>query len=216
VTEAEQHVPLTVAIDGPAAAGKGTLARNLAAILGLPHLDTGLLYRATGRRLLDAGADPADAGAALAAAEALAPDDLKRDDLRGPAADAASAKVAGHPGVRAALLDFQRRFAAHGAVLDGRDIGTVVLPDARVKFFVTAHLDIRAARRHAELVARGGTVPDLATIAAEMAARDAADAARATAPLKPAADAILLDTSALSPAEALARAEAIIRHQLGV
>lgn len=213
---AQEDAPLTVAIDGPAASGKGTLARKLAAILGLPHLDTGLLYRATARRVLDAGADPADAVAAQAAADALTPEDLLRADLRGPAADAASSKVAGFPGVRAALLDFQRRFAAQGAVLDGRDIGTVVLPQAMVKLFVTASLDIRAERRFLELQARGGAVPDLATIRAEMAARDEADASRATAPLRPAADAIILDTSRLSAAEALAQAEAIIRHRLGV
>lgn len=208
--------PLTVAIDGPAASGKGTLARSLAAVLGLPHLDTGLLYRATGRRVLDAGGDPADAQAAQAAAEALTPSDLQRSDLRGPAADAASSRVAAHPGVRAALLDFQRRFAAAGAVLDGRDIGTVVLPQARVKLFVTASLEVRAERRFEELRAKGGPLPDLATIRAEMATRDEADANRATAPLRPADDAIILDTSRLSASEALARAEAIIRTRLGV
>jgi CMP/dCMP kinase len=153
----------------------------------VPHLDTGLLYRVVGRRVLDAGADPADAEAATAAALALVPADLARSDLRGPAADAASSKVASVPGVRAALLDFQRRFAESGAVLDGRDIGTVVLPHARVKLFVTAGLDVRAERRHQELIARGGAVPDLATIRADMAARDEADQNRATAPLRPAA-----------------------------
>ena len=148
--------PLTVAIDGPAASGKGTLAKRLAVVLGVPHLDTGLLYRAVGRRVLDAGGDPADAEAATAAAVALVTSDLQRGDLRGPVADAASAAVASVSGVRAALLDFQRRFAAEGAVLDGRDIGTIVLPQARVKLFVTAGLDIRAERRHRELAARGG------------------------------------------------------------
>jgi cytidylate kinase len=209
-------VPLRIAIDGPAAAGKGTLARRLAAVLGLPHLDTGLLYRAVGRRMLDAGADPADADAAEASALALDPRDLSRSDLRGPAADAAAAQVASVPGVRAALLEFQRRFARAGAVLDGRDIGTVVLPDARVKLFVTASLDVRAGRRHAELLARGGSVPDLGAIRADMAARDEADRNRATAPLRPAADATILDTSTLDANEALARAEAIIRWKLEV
>ena len=211
----DDEPPLTVAIDGPAASGKGTLARRLAAILGLPHLDTGLLYRAVGRRVLDAGADPGDAMAATAAAEALEPADLKRTDLRGPAADAASFQVASIPDVRAALLAFQRRFAASGAVLDGRDIGTVVLPQAQVKLFVTAGLAVRAERRHRELLGRGGTVPDLAEIQAEMAARDAADSTRATAPLRPAEDAVVLDTSGLSADQALARAEAIIRWKLG-
>lgn len=208
--------PLTVAIDGPAASGKGTLARRLAVVLGLPHLDTGLLYRATGRLVLDAGADPADPMAATAAAERLTPADLQRGDLRGPEADAASSKVAGHPSVRAALLDFQRRFAAQGAVLDGRDIGTVVLPQATVKLFVTAGLEVRAQRRHQELLDRGGDVPAIAMIQAEMAARDAADENRATAPLRPAEDATILDTSALTADQALARAEAIIRWKLGV
>jgi cytidylate kinase len=207
--------PLTVAIDGPAASGKGTLARRLALVLGLPHLDTGLLYRAVARRVLDAGADPADARAATAAAEALEPADLQRSDLRGPVADAASSQVAAVPGVRAALLAFQRRFAAEGAVLDGRDIGTVVLPEARVKLFVTAGLEVRAERRHRELLARGGAVPDLAVIRAEMAARDAADSSRETAPLRPAEDAVVLDTTGLTADAALARAEAIIRWRLG-
>ena len=207
--------PLTVAIDGPAASGKGTLARRLAAVLGLPHLDTGLLYRVVGRRVLDAGADPGDAQAATAAAEALEPADLQRGDLRGPVADAASSQVASVPGVRAALLAFQRRFAAEGAVLDGRDIGTVVLPQARVKLFITARLDVRAERRHRELVARGGPVPDLAVIQAEMAARDEADSTRATAPLLAADDAVVLDTSGMTADQALARAEAIIRWKLG-
>jgi cytidylate kinase len=207
--------PLTVAIDGPAASGKGTLAKRLAAVLGVPHLDTGLLYRAVGRRVLDAGEDPADAAAATAAAVALVPSDLQRGDLRGPVADAASAAVASVPGVRAALLDFQRRFAAAGAVLDGRDIGTIVLPQARVKLFVTAGLDIRAERRHRELAARGGVVPDMDAVRAEMAARDEADRTRAAAPLRPAEDALVLDTSALTADQALARAEAIIRWKLG-
>jgi CMP/dCMP kinase len=212
----DADLPLTVAIDGPAASGKGTLARRLADVLGVPHLDTGLLYRAAGRGVLDNGGDPADPEAATAAAEALQPDDLRRDDLRGPVADAAAAQVASIPGVRAALLAFQRRFAAGGAVLDGRDIGTVVLPGARVKFYVTAGLDVRAGRRHRELLARGGAVPDIAVIRAEMAARDEADSTRAVAPMRPAEDAVLLDTSALTSDQALARAEAIIRSKLGV
>jgi cytidylate kinase len=215
MNEAETDPPLTVAIDGPAASGKGTLARRLAAVLGLPHLDTGLLYRAVGRRVLDAGADPGDAVAATTAAEALEPADLQRTDLRGPVADAASSQVASVPGVRAALLAFQRRFAAEGGVLDGRDIGTVVLPQASVKLFVTAGLDVRAERRHRELLARGTSVPDLAMIRAEMAARDEADSTRATAPLRPAEDAVVLDTSGLTADDALARAEAIIRWKLG-
>lgn len=202
--------PLIIAVDGPAAAGKGTLARRLAAHLGLPYLDTGLLYRATGRRVLDAGGDPANAADATAAAEALQPADLARGDLRGPPADAAASRVAAIPGVRAALLDFQRRFGqAHGAVLDGRDIGTVVFPEAPVKLFVTASPQERARRRHAELAARGAA-PTLAEVAAEMAARDARDSERDVAPLRPAKDAVTLDTSALDADAAFAAALRIV------
>ena len=198
---------MIVAVDGPAAAGKGTLARRLAAHLGLPYLDTGLLYRAVGRLVLDAGADPADAAAAEAAAARLRAEDLARDDLRGPAQDDAASKVAVIPGVRAALLEFQRRFgAAGGAVLDGRDVGTVIFPQAEVKLFVTASAEARALRRHLE---RGGTVP-LAQVRAEMAARDARDAGRDVAPLAPAADAVLLDTTALDADAAFAAALGII------
>jgi CMP/dCMP kinase len=204
---------ITVAIDGPAASGKGTLARQLAASLGVPHLDTGTLYRAVGRLVLDRGEDPADGVAATAAARALVTTDLSRDDLRGPIADAAAAAVASEPGVRAALLDFQRTFAENGAVLDGRDIGTVVLPQAMIKFFVTARLEVRALRRQIELQQRGTEVP-LDLVRAEMAARDEADRNRAAAPLRPAEDAIELDTSDLSAGEALATAERAIKARL--
>ncbi len=203
----------TIAIDGPAAAGKGTLARRLAAALGLPYLDTGLLYRAVARRALDVGADPADPAATEAAALALHADDLARTDLRGPQADAAASQVATHPGVRAALVRFQREFAAGGAVLDGRDIGTVILPGATVKLFVTAGLDARAHRRWLELRARGAEVPET-QVAAEMAARDARDAGRATAPLRAAPDAIVLDTTGLDADAACARALEIVRARL--
>lgn len=194
---------MIVAIDGPAAAGKGTLARRLAAELGLPYLDTGLLYRAVGRRVLDAGADPANPAAAEAQATALAPEDLDRPDLRGPAADQAASQVAAFPGVRATLLAFQRSFATRGgAVLDGRDIGTVIFPDADLKLFVTASVDARAERRWKELQDRGSTVA-LETVRAELVARDASDSARATAPLRAAVDAVLLDTTAMTAEEAL-------------
>ena len=145
-----------IAIDGPAAAGKGTLARRLAAALGLPYLDTGLLYRAVGRLVLDVGGDPGDAATAESAARSLRPADLDRSDLRGPQADAAATSVASIPGVRAALLAFQRDFPKYdGAVLDGRDIGTVIFPDATAKLFVTASLGERARRRWLELTRRG-------------------------------------------------------------
>jgi cytidylate kinase len=203
-----------VAIDGPAAAGKGTLARRLAGALSLPYLDTGLLYRATGRRVLDAGGDPADPATATAAARALMPADLERDDLRGPEADAAAAAVAAIPSVRTALLDFQRNFAAErGAVLDGRDIGTVIFPAAPAKLFVTASLAERARRRWVELRAKG-LAAELATVEADMRARDAMDAARAAAPLRPADDAVVLDTTDKDAEQAFAEALREVRARL--
>ena len=201
---------MIVAIDGPAAAGKGTLARRLAAALGLPYLDTGKLYRAVGRRVLDVGGDPSDPAAAEAQARALTPADLDRGDLRGPDADRAAAQVASIPGVRAALLAFQRSFG-EGAVLDGRDIGTVVFPDAPVKLFVTASLQARAERRWRELQATG-EAPPLSEVMADMAARDELDRARAAAPLRPAADATVLDTTAMTPDEAFSAAMAVVHR----
>lgn len=203
-----------VAIDGPAAAGKGTLARRLAAALSLAYLDTGLLYRAVGRLVLDAGATPDDPAAAEAAARRLTAADLTRTDLRGPEADRASSLVAKLPGVRAALLAFQRRFAAQGAVLDGRDIGTVVVPDAGIKLFVTASPAARARRRWLELQGRGVAMP-LAQVEAELQARDAQDAARETAPLRAAADAVMLDTTELDADAAFALAMEIVRRRPG-
>jgi cytidylate kinase len=201
--------PLIVAIDGPAAAGKGTLARRLAAELGLPYLDTGLLYRAVGRRVLAVGGDPTDPNVAEAEARGLSPKDLERPDLRGPEADAAAAAVAAVAGVRAALLAFQRDFAGErGAVLDGRDIGTVIFPDAQIKLFVTASLQARARRRWLELRAKG-VEAELTGIEADMRARDALDAARVVAPLRPAADAVLLDTTQMD-------ADAAFRAAIGV
>lgn len=206
---------VVVAVDGPAAAGKGTLARRLAAALGLPYLDTGLLYRAVGRRVLEAGADPRDAAVAEAAARALTPADLDRTDLRGPMADMAASAVAAIPAVRAALLDFQRDFGrARGAVLDGRDIGTVVFPDARVKLFVTASVEERARRRFLELRGRG-VAADPAQVEAEIRDRDAQDANRPVAPLKPAPDAAVLDTTALDADAAFGAAMDLVRARLG-
>lgn len=204
-----------ISVDGPAAAGKGTLARRLAAALDLPHLDTGLLYRAVGRRVLDAGGDPEDPAVAAREAEALTPEDLARADLRAPEVDRAASLVAAIPAVRGALLAFQRRFAeARGAVLDGRDIGTVVFPDADLKLFVTASDGERARRRWLELKSRGVEIP-LDSVLADLRARDARDAGRDVAPLRPAADAIVLDTTDLDAEAAFARALAIVRDRLG-
>ena len=201
---------MIITVDGPAAAGKGTLSRRLAKVLSLPYLDTGLLYRAVGRRVLDAGGDPADPGAAEAQARALQATDLARADLRGLAADVAASQVAAIPGVRVELLAFQRSFADRdGAVMDGRDIGTVIFPNAEVKLFVTASLEVRAARRWRELQARG-VAASLEAVMEEIQARDARDEARAAAPLRPAIDAVLLDTSTLSPDAAFAAAMAAI------
>ena len=205
-----------VAIDGPAAAGKGTLARRMAARLGLPYLDTGLLYRAVGRRVLNAGEDPADRAAAERAALALRPEDMERTDLRVPAVDAAASTVADVPGVRAALLDFQRRFGTErGAVLDGRDIGTVIFPNADLKLFVTASPEERARRRWLELRGRG-LDSDLAEVERDIRARDARDIARAASPLVAAGDAIEIDTTNLDAdaAFAIAIRAAAARFQL--
>jgi cytidylate kinase len=193
---------LTIAIDGPAASGKGTLARRLAERFDLAYLDTGAIYRAVARDVLAAGHDPADAEAAAAQARRLDPASLGDPRLRDEDVARASSVVAAHAPVRAALLDFQRRFAAappsgkRGAVLDGRDIGTVVCPDAPLKLYITAGIEARAGRRHKELAARGED-QDFADVLADLEARDARDSARATAPLKQAPDAVLIDTTAL-------------------
>ncbi len=188
--------PMIIAIDGPAAAGKGTLAQRLAAHYRLPYLDTGLLYRLTGRMMAERGLDPDDPAAATEVARALEPALLADPGLRGHEAGELASRVAVHAGVRAALLDFQRAFAAgpEGAVLDGRDIGTAVCPNADIKIFVTASPEVRARRRTDELNAKGRAV-DYRTILAEIRGRDARDSGRAAAPLKAAGDAYLLDTS---------------------
>jgi CMP/dCMP kinase len=190
----------TVAIDGPAAAGKGTISRAVAERFGFRHLDTGLLYRAVGMK----GGDPARA------ALELTPKDLSRGDLRTLEAGQAASRVATIPEVRAALVDFQRRFARAegGAVLDGRDIGTVICPDAEVKLYVTASPEVRAYRRWLEV---GG---DEARVLAEVLERDARDMGRADAPLRPAEDAVVIDTSTMGIAEAVEAACAMIAQRL--
>ena len=189
---------MIIAIDGPAASGKGTLAKRLALHYRLPHLDTGLLYRAVGRQAIDRGLDLEDADATADIAERLDVGSLDELGLRGREMGEAASVVAAHPKVRKALLDLQRRFAHQrgGAVLDGRDIGTVIAPGAEVKIFVTAAPEIRARRRHLELVKRGDA-PPFEEVLADIRKRDARDAGRADAPLKPAPDAHVLDTTAL-------------------
>ena len=191
---------MIIAIDGPAASGKGTLAKRLAAHFGLPHLDTGLLYRAVARALTDAGDPLADEDAATRAALALEPSSLDDPRLRGaPMGEAASIVSAFQP-VRDALLAFQRGFAgqAAGAVLDGRDIGTVVCPLADVKLFITAAPEERARRRHLELLERG-EIAEFTTILEDIRRRDERDRTRSTAPLRIADDALVLDTTSLDP-----------------
>ena len=199
-------MPFTIAIDGPAAAGKGTISRAVAERFGLAHLDTGLLYRAVGAL----GGDP------IAAARGLTPADLARGDLRSLEAGEAASRVAVIPEVRAALLEFQRAFARRpeGAVLDGRDIGTVICPDADVKLFVTASAEARATRRHLEA---GG--PSYAQVLEQVRARDARDMGRADAPLRAAPDAVVLDTTDMTIAQAVDAACAVVaqaRARLGL
>jgi len=202
---------MIIAIDGPAAAGKGTLAKRIAEHFGLAHLDTGALYRATAARVIKSGGDPKNTDIARDAAERLDPADLAAPELRDQAVGAAASLVAAHPEVRAALVEYQRRFAqkppggAVGAVLDGRDIGTVILPDADIKIFVSASLEARAGRRHKELREQG-TKSIRSAVLRELAERDKRDRARAVAPLAAAPDAFLLDTTNLDADAAFAAA----------
>jgi cytidylate kinase len=216
--------PFVIALDGPAAAGKGTLAKRLADHYGLAYLDTGSLYRAVGLAVLRQGGDPTDPATATEAAKNLPADLLQDPELRSAAAGDASSKVAAIPGVRAALFDWQRRFAAHpqpfgdgrprsGSVLDGRDIGTVICPDAEVKIFITASSEARAARRLKELQARGEKAI-YARVLEDIRARDARDTARADAPMKAAEDAVHLDTSDLDIDQVFAKAKAIVDERL--
>lgn len=216
-------MPVIIAIDGPSASGKGTIARKLAAHLDFALLDTGLLYRAVGLAVLRAGSDPADAPSAQKAALALDPAQVGRlaDDaaLRSDEASVAASKVAAIPEVRAALLKFQKDFCISppggkkGAVLDGRDIGTVIAPDARVKIFVTASAEARAERRFKELQGRGQNAT-YAAVLADMKERDARDAERSVAPTKPAPDAVMLDTTEINAEQAFAAAVRIADTKL--
>jgi len=207
---------LIIAVDGPAASGKGTIARALGRHFGLPHLDTGKLYRAVGLAVLQAGDDPADAETATAAAVSFDPALLDDAGLMSAANAQAASIVSAHPAVRAILLDRQRAFAAQpgGAVLDGRDIGTVIVPHADAKLFVTAAPPVRASRRAAELAAAAQST-DLDTVLADILARDARDSGRRTAPLRQADDAALLDTSEMAIASAVAHAIALVTARVG-
>lgn len=206
---------MLIAVDGPLASGKGTIARALAARFNLPHLDTGTLYRAVAVAVLEAGGNPHDAGAAEAAAKALDPSAIDEAAIRTAGAGAAASIVSAHPGVRAALKALQQDFARQpgGAVLDGRDIGTIIAPEADVKLYVTASAETRASRRWSELVGRGDEIT-LDQVMSQLLERDGRDAARADAPLMKADDAIELDTTDMSEAEAIAAAIAIVeaRH----
>lgn len=202
---------MLIAVDGPLASGKGTIARALAARFGLPHLDTGTLYRGVAVAVLDAGLPPEDAEAAEQAARGLDLGAIDEASIRTAGAGVAASVVSAHPGVRKALFELQREFARQpgGAVLDGRDIGTVIAPDADVKLFVTASEEARAWRRQAELVNRGEDI-DFETVLGQLRQRDARDASRADAPMMKAADAIELDTTDMTIEQAIKAAISVI------
>ena len=203
---------MIIAVDGPTASGKGTIAKALAQHFDLPHLDTGLLYRAVGRQVQKSGGDPDNLGDALAAT-AFPESVLDDPNLRSEEIGGWASRVSVHPAVRQMLFERQRAFATQpgGAVLDGRDIGTVIAPDADVKLFVTASVEARAKRRHAEMEARGET-HTLAGIEEDLRRRDERDRTRTEAPLIPADDAFVLDTSALDKEEAIAAAIAAVQE----
>lgn len=207
--------PLLIAVDGPAASGKGTVARALARHFGLPHMDTGMLYRAVALSMFRFGGDPGSEFEALRAVEGIAQIDPADEELRSEVVSSIASRISAYPGIRAALLERQRNFAARdsGAVLDGRDIGTVIAPHATAKLFVTASPEVRAQRRVRELLERGMPA-HLDDVLIDIRARDARDSERANAPLKRADDAELLDTSEMSIEEAIAAAIALVEQEL--
>lgn len=204
---------MVVTLDGPAASGKGTLARMLAGHLQLPHLDTGLLYRSVAARVLAQGHSLDDIESAISAAQTVDPASLDREQLSGAALGEAASRVAAVPEVRAALLKVQQDFARRpgGAVLDGRDTGTVIAPEAEVKIFVTAAPEVRALRRHRELATRGENLT-YDQVLADIRRRDQRDTRRSAAPLKPAPDAVLLDTTDLDIEAAFREVLKIVRR----
>jgi len=210
----DARTALVIAVDGPAASGKGTIAKALASHFKLPHMDTGLLYRAAALNLFRFGGDPGNEFEAMRACD-LTSVSLDDPDLRSEVVGSIASRISAYPAVRERLLERQRSFAAQrgGAVLDGRDIGTVIAPDADVKLFVTASVEVRARRRVAELLARGMPA-HLADIVIDLKARDARDSGRETAPLAQAGDAILLDTSDMDVDQAIAAAIAAVEKRL--
>jgi len=205
---------MIIAIDGPAASGKGTIAKQVAAIYGLPHLDTGLIYRAVAKAVLDAGYAPDNVEKAIDAAIALDPRGFDESALKAPAITEAASVVAAIPEVRQALMNYQRAFATKppGAVLDGRDIGTVVLPDADVKIFLTASPETRATRRNDQNVA-AGLADDYEGVLADVRRRDHLDSTRAVSPLRAASDAVVVDTSAMTESEVIAHLLQLVKQR---
>jgi len=215
VRDAKEKGPV-IAVDGPAASGKGTIARALAKYFGLPHMDTGLLYRAVALNLWRWGGDPSSEFEALRACDQLGFDPADKE-LRSEPVSKIASMISAYPSVRSALLERQQDFADQpgGAVLDGRDIGTVIAPEADVKLFVTATPEVRAERRLRELVERGMSA-HYEDVLADIRARDARDSGRAVAPLKPASDALMLDTSALNADEAVVEAIRLVEQRLAI
>ena len=209
--------PLVIAVDGPLASGKGTIARALAAHFDLPFMDTGSLYRGVAVNMIQDGADPGNAELAEDYARRLDPSTIREADIRSAGAGSVASIVSAHKGVRSALLQMQKDFAASdkGAVLDGRDIGTVIAPDADVKLFVTASEEVRASRRHAELIHRGEEI-SFENVLSQLRERDGRDAARQDAPMAKADDALELDTSEMSIDEAVKAAIDLVESKVAV